>query len=34
MSRHIISTLQRMLIFWTILWDKAVEDSFHVYPNI
>ena len=34
MSRHIVSTLQRMLIFWTILWDKTVEDGFHIYPNI
>jgi hypothetical protein len=34
MSRHVVSPLQRMLIFWTILWDKTVEDGFHVFPNI
>jgi hypothetical protein len=41
MSWHIISPLQRMFIFWTVLWDKTkvstirpVEYGFHVYPNI
>ena len=34
MSRHIVSTLQSMLIFRVILWHEAVEDSFHIHTHI
>ncbi len=30
MCWHIISSLQSMLVLWTILWDKTVEDGFHI----
>ena len=34
MSWHIISFLQSMLVLWTILWDKTVEDGFHINPYV
>ena len=33
-GRHIVSTLQRMLILRTILWNQSVEDSLHIDANI
>ena len=29
-----IQSIKSIIIFWTIFWDKTVEDGFHVYPNI
>jgi len=34
MSRHIISTLQGVLILWTILWNQSVEYGFHIHTDI
>ena len=34
MSWHVISTLQRMLIFRAILRNKTIEYGFHVNTNI
>ena len=34
MSGHVISTLQCMLIFGSILWNKPIENGFHINTNI
>ena len=34
MRRHIVGTLQRMFILWSILRDKAIENSLHIHANI
>ena len=34
MCWHIIGTFQNMLIVGLILWDKTVEDGFHVNPHV
>ena len=33
-SRHIVSTFQRMLVFWQVLRNQTVEDGFHIHTNI
>ena len=33
-GRHVVSALQRVLIFWTILGHQTVEDRFHVHTHV
>ncbi len=34
MGRHVVSTLQSMLIFRSILRNESVENSLHIYADI